>query len=105
MKVEELLEEIIALQEKRVTMPPVTAIVAKQIKYLKAMKNKQAVLESTNETISDILCPFCNSEIAVDYTFATEDRLYIEYHCKSDNCELNTPHCIRDAILFKESLE
>ena len=101
MKVEEIIEMILRHQEERVTMPPATALVAEQIRCLKAMKNKKkAVLESTNEEICEVLCPFCDSEIVVDYALATEDnRLYIEYHCSRDDCELSKERSCKDSIV------
>jgi len=100
MKVEEMIEMIVQQQEERVTMPPTTALVTEQIRRLRAMKNKKYILESTNEEINEVLCPFCDSEIIVDYALATEDnRLYIEYHCSKD-CEHKT---YKDSIVGSEA--
>ena len=100
MKVEEMIEMIVQQQEERVTMPPLTSAVAEQIRRLRAMKNKKYILESTNEEISEVLCPFCDSEIVVDYALATEnDRLYIEYHCSRDGCELSKERSCKDSIV------
>ena len=99
MKIEEMIEMIAQQQEERVTMPPTTALVTEQIRRLGAMKNKKYILESTNEEISEVLCPYCDSEIVIDYALATEDnRLYIEYHCSRDDCELNK-RCCKDSIV------
>ena len=103
MRVEEIIEMALQHQEERVAMPPTTTFVTEQIRRLKAMKNKKkAVLESTNEEISEVLCPFCDSEIVVDYALATEDDcLYIEYHCSRDGCELSKERSCKDSIVYE----
>jgi hypothetical protein len=66
-------------------------------------KSHEAILCSTGELISDLLCPLCGGEIQVvrlmPHEFAKDTNFALDYYCTS--CR----ECFRDALLKKEEGE
>jgi hypothetical protein len=66
-------------------------------------KSERAILGSTGELITDLLCPLCDGEIQVrrvmPHEFAKDTNFALDYYC--GNCR----ECFRDTLLKKEEGE
>jgi hypothetical protein len=60
-------------------------------------KSERAILGSTGELITDLLCPYCDGEIEIDTIlpdeFAKDTSFDLVYYCQSCN------ECFRDTLL------